>query len=326
MTKQLKALFLICETPLHAGSGSSLGLVDLPIQRERHTGLPKIEGSTIKGCIRSALSQSALEDNAFKEKVNIVFGPESKDEYYAGALGFTDARLLLFPVKSARGVFAWITCPAVLHRLKADHATCGVSIDLTVPNFDEASVPPGSLLFADKLQQNKTDKHAKLGCRKIILEEYTIKVDKPDNKEAEQWAGWFAERLFAEDAYWQEKFKQSFVILRDEDFRDFAEMSTEVITRVKIDSEKGTVEGKALFTEEYLPAESVLYTIGVVDRTFAPVKLVTQIFNEDSSSNKPVGPEMVWKFFSDNMPKKLFMGGNTTLGKGLIRLVLPKEV
>ena len=34
MFKQAKPLFLIVETPLHAGSGSDLGIVDLPIQRE----------------------------------------------------------------------------------------------------------------------------------------------------------------------------------------------------------------------------------------------------------------------------------------------------
>ena len=30
-------IYLICETPLHAGSGDDLGIVDLPIQRKRHT-------------------------------------------------------------------------------------------------------------------------------------------------------------------------------------------------------------------------------------------------------------------------------------------------
>jgi hypothetical protein len=33
MFKQVKLLFLYTETPLHVGSGSSLGTVDLPIQR-----------------------------------------------------------------------------------------------------------------------------------------------------------------------------------------------------------------------------------------------------------------------------------------------------
>ena len=52
MFKQAKPLFLIVETPLHAGSGSDLGIVDLPIQREKHTDYPKIEASGLKGSIR----------------------------------------------------------------------------------------------------------------------------------------------------------------------------------------------------------------------------------------------------------------------------------
>jgi len=32
----------------------------------------------------------------------------------------TDARLVAFPVRSLRGVFAWVTCPAALTRLNRD--------------------------------------------------------------------------------------------------------------------------------------------------------------------------------------------------------------
>ncbi|HLY31875.1 MAG TPA: RAMP superfamily CRISPR-associated protein, partial [Ktedonobacterales bacterium] len=45
-------LFLYTETPLHAGTGASLGIVDLPIQREVHTQYPMIQGSSVKGALR----------------------------------------------------------------------------------------------------------------------------------------------------------------------------------------------------------------------------------------------------------------------------------
>ena len=54
MYKISKPVFLYCLTSLHAGSGSSLGVVDLPIQRERHTSFPKIESSSLKGAFREA--------------------------------------------------------------------------------------------------------------------------------------------------------------------------------------------------------------------------------------------------------------------------------
>lgn len=46
-------LYLYVETPLHAGSGTSLGIVDLPIQRERVTHYPIVQSSSIKGKLRA---------------------------------------------------------------------------------------------------------------------------------------------------------------------------------------------------------------------------------------------------------------------------------
>lgn len=46
-----KLLYLFTRTPLHIGAGSSVGAIDQPIQRERHTGHPIIPGSSIKGVL-----------------------------------------------------------------------------------------------------------------------------------------------------------------------------------------------------------------------------------------------------------------------------------
>jgi len=105
-------LFLYTETPLHAGSGTSLGIVDLPIQRERTTGYPMIQASGLKGCLRDVVSDDP-------QKVEIVFGPDTRRASdHAGALSVGDARILLFPVRSLMGVFAWITSQNVLARFK----------------------------------------------------------------------------------------------------------------------------------------------------------------------------------------------------------------
>ena len=103
MYKLARAFFMFSETPLHAGSGDDLGLVDLPIQRERHTGFPKVEASSLKGAIREAFeNQSTIEFDGHslsgeekKLAISLSFGPEDED-LHAGALGFTDARLYFF--------------------------------------------------------------------------------------------------------------------------------------------------------------------------------------------------------------------------------------
>ena len=42
MKNNASILCLYAVTPCHAGSGASVGVVDLPIQRERHTNWPVI--------------------------------------------------------------------------------------------------------------------------------------------------------------------------------------------------------------------------------------------------------------------------------------------
>ena len=48
------ALFLYAVSPVHMGAGAAFGLIDSPIQRERHTEHPLFAGSGIKGAIRHA--------------------------------------------------------------------------------------------------------------------------------------------------------------------------------------------------------------------------------------------------------------------------------
>jgi CRISPR-associated protein Cmr4 len=46
-------LFLHALTAMHPGSGTALGVVDLPVQRERHTGWPTIPGTSVKGVLKA---------------------------------------------------------------------------------------------------------------------------------------------------------------------------------------------------------------------------------------------------------------------------------
>jgi len=137
-SRKTSILFIHALTSLHPGSGTALGTVDLPVQRERHTGWPMIQSSTLKGVLRDACrpkngdekekneeEKNGKEENGKekneKEKWLAVFGPETADaDAYAGALSLTDARILAFPVRSLRGVFAWVSCKSVLDRLNRD--------------------------------------------------------------------------------------------------------------------------------------------------------------------------------------------------------------
>ena len=317
MFKQAKPVFLIVETPLHAGSGSDLGIVDLPIQREKHTDYPKIEASGLKGSIREIFGAQVE-----KSKVELVFGPEDGD-LHAGALGFTDARLLLFPVKSVRGVFAWVTCPAVLERFKHDLSICQPT------SIKFVDIPPINTVPTDCDLIVKNDGDDK----KIVLEEYTFTVK--SNDKCNKVANWIAKNVLPSDTsydYWREKMKKDIVVLEDNDFRDFVMLSTEVIARTKIDSKKGTVVDGALWYEEYLPTDSILYSLALTTPLFIKIRDGnTEEKREDEKKKKgdfyvgqvsnknELEAQKVMNFFADNLPNIIQIGGNATIGKGIVQ-------
>jgi CRISPR-associated protein Cmr4 len=341
MYKDRRPLFLICETPLHAGSGGDLGIVDLPIQRERHTSFPKIESSSLKGALREAIESRAVKQIPDKSEalknlkdINKIFGydenplrkdldedlkaafkSETKNQTsFAGAIGFTDARLLLFPVKSMKGVFAWITCPKVLLQFESD-----MKIALGDDAFEMNGIK-GKLLPNEVYALSEDNKVTLKDKNLLILEEYAFKVkstlDSEDKRlsvshnDSETPLGeWLSEHLFHEEnsSYWKDKIKTDIVILPDDDFKDFVNLSTEVITRTKINNHTGTVEQGALFTEEYLPTESVMYNLVLAHDEF-------------TERDTPLTSEKVLDFFNKHLPDVVQIGGNATIGKGIVRV------
>lgn len=318
---------MLCETPLHAGSGDDLGLVDLPIQREKHTGFPKIEASSLKGALREAFENTPGKENdrGFQIDIHRVFGydeafakslnEEDKKSHqivkhfadntqFSGCLALSDARLLLFPVKSMKGVFVWLTCPQVLNKFAADMQIAGITVD-SLAAFTNFGLNDGEAL---------TSSQAPLHSNAVILEEFAFDAKVDDS--LQKLATTLSELVFKDAglAYWKNLLQKNLVLLNDTDFRDFTTMSTEVITRIKIDNETGTVEDGALFTEEYLPTDSVLYALAV---------------SSDDYSKSPDKKDAAWamNFFSKNMTDHpIFqLGGNATLGKGILRTTLQKE-
>jgi len=268
-------------SPVHTGSGQDLGIVDQPVQRERHTNYPKIEASGIKGCFRAYFDSRSEK----KDRVETLFGPEpnSNDNDYAGSLGFSDARIFLFPVKSVKGVFAYTTSVDVLNKFIDNYNSLyNKKLDKIDINIEEGKC----LVLNDDL---KIDKN-------IILEEYTFKCENIDNDN-------LSDLIKLKEI---NDFKDKLVILSDNDFSDFVDMSTEVITRTRIDPDTGTVKQGALFTEEYLPAETIMYSNIFYSPSFK---------NGDDHDEKDIEDE-----FKKNKPEIIQLGGNQNLGKGMVKI------
>jgi CRISPR/Cas system CSM-associated protein Csm3 (group 7 of RAMP superfamily) len=86
MFKASCILSLYAETPVHPGSGATFGAIDLPIQRERHTHLPMLPSSSIKGVNRDI----AVHQYPGDQRIDDVFGPDvGGGNLHAGACGET---------------------------------------------------------------------------------------------------------------------------------------------------------------------------------------------------------------------------------------------
>ncbi len=328
-------LFIHAQTGLHPGSGTALGTVDLPIQRERHTQWPVIPGSTLKGILRDAIREKVKgnyqpeyevkEENgqtrqvlkrsqrrvANEDDADLVaaFGPGKveQDTSHAGALSLTDARILAFPVRSLKGVFAWVTCPAVLQRFNRDlDLIQSLGTDLTPKVITD--VP--QLSEEEQFAAFNSDKHPLLvDGNKLVLEEYEF-TRVP--------SGGVGESLLraVESAVHElsrASVKDHLVVLHNTWFTHFARHATEVVARIALDYERKTVKGTALFYEEFLPAETLFYSVALASAS-------------RREGYRKSAPDILG-YLRQNMPSVLQIGGDETIGKGLcaVRLDAGKD-
>ena len=115
--------------------------------------------------------------------------------------------------------------------------------------------------------------------------------------------------------------KKAIAVLNDDDFRDFVTLSTEVIARTKIDSKTGTVQTGALWYEEYLPTDSILYSLVLTTPIFTENDADKGVFllTDKDKAKKRDEADKVMGFFEDELPNVIQIGGNATIGKGLVR-------
>ncbi|SDU13440.1 CRISPR-associated protein, Cmr4 family [Pseudomonas pohangensis] len=289
MSNQSALLILTTETSLHAGTGQSIAGIDLPIQREVHTNWPCVFGSAVKGALRA----KAFHDKMPTADVTDLFGPEhaaaagERDTSHAGALLVGDAHLLLLPVRSLQSCFKWVTCPAVLRRVGRDAKRLGLTTRLP-------GLPPLEPLQA-------------LGSKDetVFLEEF--RLEQQNNPRVEQLAGLLAP--LTGGALDKEELLQRLVVVHDDIFSFLAKNATSVNAHIAIDAATKTVRNSALWYEESLPPESVLYVP------------LTATASRRKGSN--LSATEVLGVFAQQFPEGrnwLQLGGNETTGMGWCRV------
>ena len=225
-------------SPLHAGTGNTPDVVDLPTARMKATGIPFLPGSSIKGVLRDA--RRTID----REKTEAVFGPSDDPASHAGALVVGDARLLALPVRSFRGTFAWVTSPLLLTLAKRDLDDAS----LAIPSIDGRGA---------RLAQDSACIHNGV----LYLEDLDLTAS--EATEATEWA----QRLAPLASPGDDIFTKRFAILDDDTMGFLWETATQVDARVRLVEETRTVAPGALWLEESLPPETLLIGLFAADRS-----------------------------------------------------------
>lgn len=270
---------------LHCGTGQSAGIVDLPIARARATNLPMVPGSSLRGVLRVAVE--GTDDKAAKT----LFGPrnisDNKDSF-AGALAVGDAHLLLLPVRALSGILCYATCPFVLTHYARDLQQVGQTTP-AMPAAGTARVTTNSVNLSDNT---------------LILEDLDLKAQ-PD-RALDAWAKLIAAGIHPDDEAARKDLINRVALLPDDIFAHLAETATEIRTRIAIDPDKGTVKRGALWYEENLPSEAVLWGIYALSPSN----------NQDESRTM--------RDLATSLPASgalLQLGGKAGVGRGLCRLL-----
>ncbi len=305
MYKKGTIAFLYTITPLHSGASTGVGAIDLPIQREVFTHLPVLQASGLKGALRDHFERTLeLPPNHKDDRIFTVFGPDTAGaSENAGALGVEEARLLLFPVRSLKGIFLYLTCPLVLARLLRDLEVLR-SLDFVPLDTARWSDLATESVPLDQVWLGSDNAPAMVTDKLVILEECTYRAS--GNNAVRELSTWLARWLDAIAL----NLPARLALVSDDVFLDFCEFSTEVVTRNRIDQISGTVETGGLWVEEHLPRESVLYSLILATK---PLR--------QNNGGLATAEEVLEFVAGKNAPPYLWVGGDQTVGRGLTRMV-----
>ena len=306
--KQL--VFYTCISPVHMGAGSAVGAIDNPIQREVHTEYPVIAGSGLKGAVRHHFARSWGEGES--KLIERLFGPGKGENAstHAGAIAFSDAALVAFPVRSLKKTFVYATSPTALGRLKR-------LADGTAP-WAVPHVAEGKALLAssDALSENN----------RLVLEAFDF--DGQAVPEVTEIAHWLADHSLPvsdEHKFFRNKLAADLVVLSDTEFSHFVRHATVVEPHVRIDNDKGTADDGALFYTENLPPETLLagLVMASVERREKGANTNDLMKAQDVLNAVLLNIKGGRQGLTDHL---LQVGGDATTGRGLIVVhSAPKE-
>lgn len=299
MFEKKAVVFLYSVSPVHMGAGNTVGVIDNPIQRERHTNHPSFAGSGIKGAVRHGFE--AL--GGPKDYLDRIFGPNSQDsDLHAGAVSFGDAQLVALPVRSLKGGYVYATCPQALARARRLLDLMGVKAAAwSIPKVEDGQVvSAGNDCLIDG---------------RLYLEAFEYEASGSPSAELKAIAESLVELGLPTapgNEYFASKMKNDLVLLSDTDFGYFAEYAMLVEPHVRIDDDTGAAAKTGLFYTENLPPEALLIASLCASATRAP------------GTGRLEAEAVMAQLQTLLHGKVLQIGGDATTGRGLVMAKLQR--
>jgi len=298
-------LYLYAESPVHTGAADSLDVLDLPVQREAATGYPVIWGQSLKGALRQAAGDAARGGRPgwTKPLVTTLFGSEPGGQAdgatTAGLLAVGDAQLAAMPVPALRHTFAWVTSEIALARLARKYVTT------------RRAVPSGVSVGAD---EGKAAGAAWASPSGEVLGPFVVPVGPSPDDAVRAWAEQLAGDAICDEEPFRpfaRKLREDLLLVGSDIMPELLRQCTEQSVRVQLGEAKNVQNGP--FYSEYLPAETILA---------ASLTLRQPANGGDTAERHRQHQEALRALLHDEL---LQVGGDETLGKGLVRARLLEE-
>lgn len=203
----------------------------------------------------------------------------------AGAVAFTDARILAFPVRSQVAPFVWVTCPAVLSRLRRD---------LNLGN--------SPIIIPDLAPQDQNGYLCISGniSGPVVLEDLAVSPETP--KEPEK-----IRQLAAAFDTLTGKRVTRLLLISDANFKFLVENATEIQPQIAIDFDTGTTKRVAA-----LPGAPAGGLCPLLPGFLCP---------GTGAGGNGLLPETIQQCLNQAVSSHLQLGGDLTLGRGLMEVI-----
>ncbi len=240
---EMRFWWLRAETGVHVGAGTTASLVDLPVAREATTSYPYIPGSGLKGALLDFWRELGRADTSEQEA---IFGKKDNagEKDHAGEVLISDARLAFLPLRSLRHVFVWVTCPYLIARLARDMGFAGLG---------------AAPITGDRVGDLADNKAIYLGAKDLVIDDQLLSKRASDAETATEDSLLGALAALVPAAVGLDK--KHLVVVSNEMFGFFARRRIPIRMRNSLEPETKTVKDGALWSEEYLAPETLLYAI-----------------------------------------------------------------